>query len=568
MSDNNLFEGKKTQVIAAGAGVALLALMFFFQGDSQTIEEKEKKEMAQKGKKRVRRMSSLKKKSNKDSEKKRKRSPAASKKKPSSKSYGGGSGANDTDDRYLSVIRENESYSSSGYESSSSGSGGSAGLIPTSYDEEINPNVVVGGGGGFDTPDTTTDITSPVDNSGSSGSPSSTTTGGSGGGSSAPTLVVPIDHAYAKVSQAWTHEIPITGGTPNYACSLTSGPSGMTINTSTCELSYTPPGLGDVSVTVAVSDSGSQSVSKTFVLHITSDDICVWNGSVSTAWSLAENWDFCNGGTPGPTMWIAIDSTPINQPILASSVTVIGVGDSELNGGVVTINSGVTLSVTHATTTFQSDVGFKGAVSSCTDCTVATPLATASYVINDAVLSLGAGVKFLLGSHRRFYLGNGSTSGHLKADNSSVAKANWPKMTRLGIGDDSHYGIELNGTAANKSSIYVDGLHIAGMHDADGSVDGTIFFNNNYRVQKMDNLVLEVEYTGINYGIKYENCSNGVFQDTTWDNVEFDFADPGNVSTRNVIATCNSGAINFTNHSGNANGATKEDDTFNVINWL
>lgn len=73
---------------------------------------------------------------------------------------------------------------------------------------------------------------------------------------------------------------------------------------------------------------------------------CTWTGTNSTDWADPDNWSNCNGFTPGAADTATIPNIA-TDPILATDTTLGGLTIN--NGGFVTLESGITLTVTGAT---------------------------------------------------------------------------------------------------------------------------------------------------------------------------------------------------------------------------
>jgi hypothetical protein len=122
------------------------------------------------------------------------------------------------------------------------------------------------------------------------------------------------------------------------------------------------PGNGRLNIQRALTDASSTSVEPVGAAPVGSGgpfigpytasaagNSCVWNGSVSTAWTTAANWSSCGSGIPGANNndTATIPSAPANQPVVS---TTPATGPSTL-----TINSGATVTVTGGTLTFGSN---------------------------------------------------------------------------------------------------------------------------------------------------------------------------------------------------------------------
>ncbi|MEC9281365.1 MAG: hypothetical protein VX642_01535 [Bdellovibrionota bacterium] len=290
--------------------------------------------------------------------------------------------------------------------------------------------------------------------------------------------------------------------------------------------------------------------------------VCEWTGAVSTDWSVSENWTNCSASIPTDTDYVYLNDLT-NKPVVTANTPILGVVGARENT-TVTINSGVSLSVYGSSDAFRADVTFKGATADCSDCRLLIRNLAAE-VNNSATLTILSGTEVYFNTiYAELLIGNGTSAGHLVVSGGAT-ESEWPVF----IGNSDRWsGLIMEGTGSEKSSVSIDGVHMA---IYPGFSDGIAFkFQENYQIKNLDN----VKYTGGKFlgGIYLYNCSTGSFTDTTWSNHNFrDVPYIAAVDKQrgiNVRAdSCSGISITMDNASGWAWGSVFENDPNNVIAW-
>ena len=330
-------------------------------------------------------------------------------------------------------------------------------------------------------------------------------------------------------------------------------------------------GVGNYYICARIADDyQSAEVWSDAPLQITSE--CLWNGSVSTDFHTAANWSSCLPGVPDSTSEIIVPSGPSQQPVISSSVTVLKVA-SGFGGGQITINSGTTLTFTDDVDTFSSDVSFIGNPTTCTDCQITLP--NNSDVANGATLTLGKGIYFVPnGNSPQVNIGNGTSAGHLRLEGGSL-ESEKPRIdaanTTWGFS-----GFNIEGTASESSSVYVDGAIIE-LYSGFSARPSGLELGDYVQIKKMDNLTFtgnpsnnDGDYQSNAQAIHFTSCGNTTIDDLSWDNVAFKafFNNTNSRGTNVNISACSGiGPIVMNNATGIGYGSYAEKDTNSVLNW-
>ena len=288
----------------------------------------------------------------------------------------------------------------------------------------------------------------------------------------------------SQVGSLWSVTFTASGGTGGNTYSLPVNPVGATVNASG-QVSFTPGSYGKRTFVLQVADSAGMTANHSFNVDSYDPGICVWNGSVSTAWATAANWSFCSGVAPTATDVVAV-GTSTNQPTLGVAQTIdsiaLGVG-----GGTINLQPGGILSISNTAQSIRSSVQFV-AQAGCTTCRL-YPAGDLS-VVDNATLTLGIGVDVLFNRGAfKLNIGDGATAGHLVTSPGTSTEADWPHFYgKLGSWKDDWLGILVHGTAGIKSSVNIDGIFL------DDLVTGSTYkirFIDHYEIGKFDNIKVE-----------------------------------------------------------------------------
>lgn len=243
--------------------------------------------------------------------------------------------------------------------------------------------------------------------------------------------------------------------------------------------------------------------------------ICTWTGSTSSVWADATNWTCPNNRYNYPDRYDSVIVPAVGTlPTLTASqnITEIAAGTG---GGILTINAGVTLTLTSSA--IKSDIQFAGNTSTCTTCRV-TGSGNLS-ITNNAKVTLLSGIDiYSIGG--TLNVGNGTTGGKLYTGTQTG-------NNRPSIGVTSATVVSINGASGQPSEISFDGLQYPTVSAAASS---KFSFSNYYDIKKFDNVTIGPNGTAIASGlagIKLTTCTNAIITDTTWTGFRF----PRTIST-------------------------------------
>jgi hypothetical protein len=209
---------------------------------------------------------------------------------------------------------------------------------------------------------------------------------------------------------------------------------------------------------------------------------------------------------------------------------------------------------------FQSDVTFKGATTTCSNCRVYT--SDDLRILNNATVTVSTGAAI---TADRLYIGSSAAGGHLKTTPYTGVSTEKPKVT-------TSLGIHLQGTSTQKSSVDIDGLRIVGAQVGGGS--SAITFYSQYEVKKIDNLTIVPGGAGSysvygNIAFKIAGCSGSIFTATTFNNIEFAFLPYYGKTVTYDSTSCTAITLPVITISGNGQsfGKRYEEDPINRILW-
>jgi len=296
---------------------------------------------------------------------------------------------------------------------------------------------------------------------------------------------------------------------------------------------------------------------------------CVWNGSVSTAWHDPDNWDSCinnRGNFPDQNDFVRIPSgTPFAPAITGAYIQIQGFAPG-VGGGTVTIHPNSQLKLINATNTISSSVLLQGQTPECSTCQV---YQTSGMKINQsATLTLGHGLRIRSGyySEGLVQVGDGVTAGHLKVVPQTGDQTHWPFITGIGS-TASWYGITVNGTSSERSTIEIDGLHVEVVH----TNFNKLTFIKDFEILKFDYIRLDHSGTAVQTrsGIRFDGCSNAVISDTTWSAIEFSdiYNGSGGHNIHASAASCSTLPEISVSGSGPGFGSEFELDPFSRFSW-
>jgi hypothetical protein len=296
---------------------------------------------------------------------------------------------------------------------------------------------------------------------------------------------------------------------------------------------------------------------------------CSWTGATDSNWFEPNNWSGCingRGGYPDQFNTVVIDNVPVNQPILVDKIVIQGFATTGTNsGGKITINSGGRLWI--AGSEVRSDIVFTGNPDNCTDCEIGYETLS---ILDGATFSLERGLRLTpRDSLTVFNVGDGFTAGHLVINPNSSDQTHWPKVK-----PSSYYneGIKVEGVSGmNTSSVFINGF-ISPMHSGGNYA---IRFENFYEIKNFDNYIIESAFGWdmTNSRVEINNCSDGLFTDKTWDQIDFfsppedPFSDAYNIEFSNCNGT-GIGPINITPMSGGTNAGFGEVNALDPENFL
>jgi hypothetical protein len=305
---------------------------------------------------------------------------------------------------------------------------------------------------------------------------------------------------------------------------------------------------------------------------------CQWIGGTSgseTSWTTPANWQNCTnnrGNYPDGNDWVVVPAAATYQPALpAGNYYIRGFGLDTVNGGgIVTIGAGATLYIHKSSVgtygSFNSDITVKGVSPTCTTCILQIPQNLT--ILNGAKLTLGTGLQVKLYGNASYSIvvGNGTSSGQLKAANAGASTSEWPTIG----GGALNAGMTVAGISSSKSVLDIDGLNFTNTYIYAGS-QTAVTFNNYYTITKLNNFSITSHGNANVPGkyFKFNNCANGTFSALTWDGLRF--ISPITTGYNIDFSSCNLASIGGTaisviNASGSGAGQTYENDPNGVIN--
>jgi hypothetical protein len=155
-------------------------------------------------------------------------------------------------------------------------------------------------------------------------------------------VVVPSITSFTPTTAATGTTVTITGTGFTGATAVTFGGVAATSFTVVSSTSITAVVASGSSGSVSVTTGGGTATKAGFTYTIP-PTTNTWTGATSTDWSVATNWS--NNVLPTATSSVTIPSTPANQPLLPTNITVSGIaitGTLDINGKSLTINGAVT----------------------------------------------------------------------------------------------------------------------------------------------------------------------------------------------------------------------------------
>lgn len=275
-----------------------------------------------------------------------------------------------------------------------------------------------------------------------------------------------------------------------------------------------PDGFYYICAVIADEENSASAFSDRFIVYPAG--VCTWVGDLSTAWNTAANWIGCSGfpgGLPDSTAQILLLAGAANEPLVSSNTTVHSLAIGR-GGGNLTIDSARTLTLSG--NAIKSSVRVQGSSTTCSDCRLAASSATLT-IAENATLTMASGSKVTAANSSKISVGTATSTGHLVVGNGSANASEWPLF---GEASSGFMGIEVRGPAGSPSSI---SFHGARMNDVSGSYPA-INLVDNYAVKRFDHVYLRTKNGTQNAGVatvKISSCANGTFDDTVWDDVEF-----------------------------------------------
>lgn len=299
-----------------------------------------------------------------------------------------------------------------------------------------------------------------------------------------------------------------------------------------------------------------------------STSTCTWTGASNTAWTNPSNWSGCSNGRAGYPDQLdkAVIPVTANQPVI-SAMTMLGQFSGGTGGGTVTVNSNQSLIMSAGTKTFESDVKFQGATTTCTNCQV---IGRGNLTIeNDATLTLLKGIKLGPNWQGTIYIGNGAVGGKL-ATGPAGTSAEWPT-----INYSQHGGLVFNGTTGQPAIISVSGLNMTNFYPY--VMTAGFYFGDWVQIDNFDS----VNFTGNTMGsntrseIKFTDCGNLAVADTTWTGLIFGDTLGGSYNVDASGINCSAlPTININGATGSgactavgAGACALENDPNSKINW-
>jgi hypothetical protein len=296
---------------------------------------------------------------------------------------------------------------------------------------------------------------------------------------------------------------------------------------------------------------------------------CIWNGSVSTSWTDPLNWTNCSNGRGNyadQLDTIRVSSTAAFSPAVAVNTTILGVGVDATHtneGGTITVNSGMTLTIAQPANGFRSNIKFQGATTTCTTCAVH------GYgdinITDDSSVTLLNGINFGPQPYTgNLNVGDGTTSGQLLTGPAG-AQNEWPIINITGTNS-----LYVKGAAGQPSVVKFDGINI---YNGYGNMDSINFFNW-YDIQQFDNVLFTNTLGSTPHAyVNFVNCTNATITDTSWSSLEFAGAISAGSYNVNASGTnCNTlTGITISNRAGTNGGYSYgplyENDPSNKISW-
>ena len=196
-----------------------------------------------------------------------------------------------------------------------------------------------------------------------------------------PAIASHKTNLYAKNGVAFNYGFSASGTGLTWSVTGAGGATISSTGNSSATFTVTPTVTGQISYTITVTDTHGYTADSTFILHVNDFNLCIWAGSASSDWSDSSNWQFCAGRSPLSADWVSIGSGTTHQPTITTSTSIQGFADAIPNGGIVTIDSGATLTTMNETATFSSNVTLKGSTDNCLNCKV-VPFLNSMSIVN------------------------------------------------------------------------------------------------------------------------------------------------------------------------------------------
>lgn len=290
---------------------------------------------------------------------------------------------------------------------------------------------------------------------------------------------------------------------------------------------------------------------------------CIWTGAVSTAWSEPGNWSACGGGAPGAGSWVFVDASAPRQPVVSEAITIRGFSGTPSCQGTVTLGARVTLRDSGAT--FAGSVRFVAASVPCASCVV--NLESGGTIRDGARVTLGPGTTLLIRDHSELQIGGTTTSGHFATEGGSGPVEQWPVFSSPAGSDPGHYGLRIQGAAADRSSLSINGLVFENAHERDGANSYMIEIGANVDLLRLDHVAFRPYLPGPDLSIRVFDCAGLVIEDTTWDDLRFEYVVADSLEDVNVEVMCDLGVRVAVSGSGSGFGPSFELDTMDQIDW-
>jgi hypothetical protein len=296
---------------------------------------------------------------------------------------------------------------------------------------------------------------------------------------------------------------------------------------------------------------------------------CLWdNGGPDTDWTNTGNWVTCGGGVPDSNDWVVVPAGG-NQPILpAASVAVVRAFRGAAGGGVITVSAGSHLIITDPV--FHSSIGFQGDTSTCTTCRVSVTTGT-SEIVNASTMTLGQGIKFLMGDDEALYVGSVTPSigneGHL-VTTGGATPTEWPRIVSYSDTNVGASNVVVSGNAGANSSVTIDGLNLFATLETKSAFDFVDYYDINgfdhVRIGVNSGLAALAPMINIACNASQAQTAFDVDGDSTWTGIDFDLTlgvGGYNVQTSADCTSANGyGAISVTDGGGAGFGEASDNE--------